>query len=180
MPARKIVLDPQISYDGPIPPSRDPVQELRQRVDLVVMPTARELCDFDKEIIEPIGAFRHMHMAGFDFRGLSVHPAHLVPLRFNRDRLREARKIITTQVLDQRCARTLIFNQWRPGAPLAPALVYPPPEDWVDQFFSLDLKNEIIVAPDQESHTYRKVGRQSSTISDLVLSMNASTCARSC
>jgi hypothetical protein len=100
------VLDPQIFYDDPIPPSRDPVQELRQRVDLVVMPTAWELGDFDKEIVQPICMSGYMHVAGFNLRGLSVHPAHLVPIRFNRDRRREARKIITTQVLDQRCART--------------------------------------------------------------------------
>jgi len=49
---------------------------------LVIVAPPRKLSDFEKEIIQPIGMPRHMHMAAFDLGGLSVHPGQLVALRF--------------------------------------------------------------------------------------------------
>jgi hypothetical protein len=74
-------------------------QELRQRIDLVIVSAARELCDFDKEVFKPIGASGHVYVAAFNLRGLKVHAGYFVALGVERDSLAEA-QLIATQLLN--------------------------------------------------------------------------------
>ena len=81
-------LDSEWPYDRPMPRSEEPAQELRQRVDLIIVSTAGKLNDLDEEIVQPICVPGHKHMTGLDLRGLSVHPGQLVAQRFESDCLR--------------------------------------------------------------------------------------------
>src|SRR6266404_6424284 len=57
-------------------PLLDPVQELGQAVDLVVVPPLGELQQFGAEVLEPFCPERQVHVTGLDLGGLGVHPSH--------------------------------------------------------------------------------------------------------
>ena len=94
------------------PPARhghfQPVQELRCRVDLVVVLAARE----DRHLVEVFGKpgrrLGKVHKAVVDGRRLGVQTHDLVALRPVAG---DAMAVIDDQLLDQLSARGLVFNQ---------------------------------------------------------------------
>ena len=58
----------------------DPVEELRDGIDLVVVAPVRELQQLRAKLVEPFGAPRQMNVAGLDLGGLGVHARGLIDL----------------------------------------------------------------------------------------------------
>jgi hypothetical protein len=78
-------------------PLLDPVQELGQAVDLVVVPPLGELQQFGAEVLEPFCPERQVYMTGLDLGGLGVHPSHFVGLGHEGDRIWHAGDVFTTE-----------------------------------------------------------------------------------
>ncbi len=93
--------EPATGSENPRPPGtgpRDPGEELRQAVDLVVVATMGELQDLGLEVLEPGGALRQENVPGLDLGRLGGHAGHLVAFGLNGDR---ADLAVVLQVLDQ-------------------------------------------------------------------------------
>ena len=82
------------------PRPRDPIECLRDRIDLVVMQAVRKRQDLGSQIVQPRALLRQMHGAAFDLGSLRAHPEDLIALRPNCHR----RFILIVEVLNE--ART--------------------------------------------------------------------------
>ena len=99
---------------------RDPLQELRNAVDLVVMFAVWESQEFKQKCRKPVGSFGKKDVSGLNLGRLGHHAIRFAALRFLANRARHALRQIVPKILQKRHARARILDQDRFGAVLRP------------------------------------------------------------
>jgi hypothetical protein len=90
----------------------EPVQELREAIELVVMPCLWKLEQLKTEFFKPLGPSWQMYLPGFYFCGLGMHSANLVPFWGEGNRMWNV-SCFSLQLLNQGNPRTFVLNNDR-------------------------------------------------------------------